>query len=110
MDYRALLQKYIDHVGDREGVDFLAAHHRQPGHFTDEEWQELQVLGGWAPAPDDRLPDPAGAATIFRVIAETNADAPEYERRFMESVVVALLRGLGYGEAMDFYEMTFDAS
>lgn len=43
MDYRALLVKYIGHVSDEEGVDFLGTRHdRYP--FTDDEWTELQQL------------------------------------------------------------------
>jgi hypothetical protein len=41
MDYRALLLKYINHVGECEGVTFIADHHRRPDLFTDEEWAEL---------------------------------------------------------------------
>jgi hypothetical protein len=42
VNYRELLKKYIDHVGEEEGVTFL--HSRPAGRFTDEEWAELQVL------------------------------------------------------------------
>lgn len=48
MDYRALLKKYIEHVGVAEGTDFLADSERgswtDSPEFTDEEWRMLQVL------------------------------------------------------------------
>lgn len=46
MDYKALLIKYIQHVGECEGVTFISERYRglpYPG-FTDEEFNELQVL------------------------------------------------------------------
>jgi len=43
MDYRALLVKYINHVGYEEGSTFLV-HQGHEIEFTDEEWAELQVL------------------------------------------------------------------
>ncbi len=49
IDYRELLCKYIDFVGNYEGTDFLdraAPYVRAPRHqFTDDEWAELQTLG-----------------------------------------------------------------
>jgi hypothetical protein len=56
IDYRALLLKYIQHVGDCEGVDFIS-HVMPVGDgsyqtdwggdtvFTAEEYAELQKLG-----------------------------------------------------------------
>lgn len=43
MDYRELLRKFINHVGDCEGVTFLRNVDRTDW-FTDEEWAELQKL------------------------------------------------------------------
>lgn len=42
-DHLALLKKYIDHVGNCEGVDFLGSGY---GHadFTPEEWALLQQV------------------------------------------------------------------
>ena len=47
IDHRALLRKYIEHVGQAEGVTFL--HHERhlwPGFpiFTDQEWHELRQI------------------------------------------------------------------
>lgn len=42
MDYRELLKKYIDHVGESEGVTFLS--HDDLNRFTSEEWAELRLL------------------------------------------------------------------
>lgn len=39
-----LLGKYIDHVGNCEGVTFLSDHDRYPNQFTDEEWALLQLI------------------------------------------------------------------
>ena len=41
-DYRLLLQKYIIHVGENEGVDYISFTATPPPYFTDEEWQALQ--------------------------------------------------------------------
>jgi hypothetical protein len=46
MDYRNLLKKYLDHVADMEGTDFLGTHWDPPSKvynptFTEEEWSEL---------------------------------------------------------------------
>lgn len=46
MNFEELLRKYIDHVGQCEGVTFLSS--RWAGdstvEFSDEEWAELQRL------------------------------------------------------------------
>jgi hypothetical protein len=39
----AIIKKYIAHVADREGTDFLEDW-RRPDWFTDEEWKLLQTL------------------------------------------------------------------
>lgn len=48
MDYRHLLKKYINHVGESEGSTSLGDHDRSAlagmPEFTDEEWAELQKL------------------------------------------------------------------
>lgn len=55
MNYRALLLKYIDHVGNCEGACYIdppvivngrPVDHRRasPNLFTDEEWEELNCL------------------------------------------------------------------
>lgn len=36
------MRKYIDHVGEEEGVDFLSPLYYD--RFTDEEWAALQEL------------------------------------------------------------------
>lgn len=48
LDYRKLLWKYMNHVGDYEGSTFLT---NRPAtiasiseHFTDDEWAELKVI------------------------------------------------------------------
>ncbi|MEN3329053.1 MAG: hypothetical protein V7638_3860 [Acidobacteriota bacterium] len=46
LDYRNLLRKYIEHVQDCEGIDFIEFG-QPPGatvRFTDAEWRELQQL------------------------------------------------------------------
>ena len=47
-DYRALLKKYMQHVGDCEGVLFLRNRPNKnwPGgdRFTDAEWEELNRI------------------------------------------------------------------
>jgi hypothetical protein len=42
MDYKRLLQRYIAHVVDMEGTDFLdyPSHRKEP--FTDEEMRQLR--------------------------------------------------------------------
>lgn len=42
MDYRALLIRYMDHVGNEEGTVFLSR--RPSGRFSDDEWFELTQL------------------------------------------------------------------
>lgn len=46
LDYKELLKKYIDHVGDSEGTTFLMYRPREHCRitFTDQEWAELQSL------------------------------------------------------------------
>jgi hypothetical protein len=48
INHEALLAKYIEHVGDYEGSDFLSEGKREAYRgmpvFTDEEWAELQRL------------------------------------------------------------------
>ena len=47
IDYRELLMKYIEHVGECEGVTFMSkCHEPRTGLFTTEEWEELQRLDG----------------------------------------------------------------
>ncbi len=44
MDYRALLTKYINHVVDCEGVDFIEYGCPFTPEFSAEEWAELEAL------------------------------------------------------------------
>jgi hypothetical protein len=47
MDYRELLKKYMEHVGDCEGttfVDWLNEHSRSDVEFTGEEVAELESI------------------------------------------------------------------
>ena len=54
IDYRELLQKYIRHVVDQEGVSFIAGGYRKKdrafcekwdfAYFEDEEWAALVEL------------------------------------------------------------------
>lgn len=46
VDYRALLLKYITHVGSCEGVTFISDGQRHVSGvvFADQEWAELQTL------------------------------------------------------------------
>ena len=48
VDYRYLLVKYINHVGECEGTNFLSDHNREytpPEYkFTDTEWATLRYL------------------------------------------------------------------
>lgn len=41
MDYRELLIRYMGHVIECEGFDYLSDNRRTPGGFADEEWAEL---------------------------------------------------------------------
>jgi len=43
MDYRDLLKKYIKHVGEIEGVDYLGEYDKLD-IFTDDEWSEVRKL------------------------------------------------------------------
>ena len=50
MDYKALLAKYIAHVGGCEGVDFIPksnSRERKWGLFTEEELKALWECAGW---------------------------------------------------------------
>jgi hypothetical protein len=44
MNYRDLLIRYIDHVGQCEGTEFLTDSYRLMSELTDEEWDELVRL------------------------------------------------------------------
>lgn len=48
LNYKQLLKKYINHVGEHEGVTFLSDYDRssypEMPIFTDEEWAELKRL------------------------------------------------------------------
>lgn len=44
LDYRLLLKKYIVHVGNSEGVDFISPSWYQPELFSKDEWDELILL------------------------------------------------------------------
>ena len=45
IDYRNLLIKYINHVGEQEGISFLNERYYFGGtFFSSEEWDELQNL------------------------------------------------------------------
>lgn len=63
VDYKALLEKYIQHVGGCEGVDFIdevddkGRMYRHRGStvvFTPEEAAELQRLAGYRPWPTNK--------------------------------------------------------
>ena len=41
MDYKELLRKYIEHVGDVEGTYFISSIYRDSSMFSEEEWNEL---------------------------------------------------------------------
>lgn len=43
VNHRDLLKKYINHVGECEGITFLSEGRRTAG-LTDEEWEALQLL------------------------------------------------------------------
>jgi hypothetical protein len=43
-DYRTLLLKYINHVGECEGTTFLSDRWHDDRLFTDEEWSVMQQL------------------------------------------------------------------
>ena len=44
MDYKDLLIRYIAHIGDIEGVDFLNPRNYNPKLFTSEQYSELIKL------------------------------------------------------------------
>lgn len=48
MNYKELLKKYINYVGEMEGVTFLGERYANkgyyPSNFTKEEWEELNKL------------------------------------------------------------------
>lgn len=46
MDYQELLKKYIAHVGDQEGTDFIpeVGNQSPTHHFTQEELEHLNWL------------------------------------------------------------------
>jgi hypothetical protein len=53
MDYKELLRKYIEHVGESEGVDYIPHTKKEaeqrgyiyrPGSFTDEELEALHEV------------------------------------------------------------------
>jgi len=44
MDYKVLLLKYIQLVGEAEGVSFINKRYKPPKLFTKEEWEELERL------------------------------------------------------------------
>lgn len=56
MDFRSLLVKYIAHVGDTEGTDFLGAR-RRTSSFTDEEWAALKTLATESITPSTKHTD-----------------------------------------------------
>jgi hypothetical protein len=43
-DYRELLKKYMDHVTDQIADNFIWETHGKPEHFTNEEWEALNLL------------------------------------------------------------------
>ncbi len=43
MNYKLLLKKYIEHVGEREGISFISTNYIPDG-FTIDEWKELIYL------------------------------------------------------------------
>lgn len=45
INHRKLLRRYIDYVGECEGVDFLS--YDRFGFFTPEEWAELRRISGY---------------------------------------------------------------
>ena len=51
MDYKDLLRKYIDHVGDCEGAEFLGRGYQYG--FSDDEIVALRRLSGWNDAGTD---------------------------------------------------------
>lgn len=45
IDYRELLMKYINHVGEQEGVTFIRGR-KKPEYITGTEWETLEELDG----------------------------------------------------------------
>jgi PHD/YefM family antitoxin component YafN of YafNO toxin-antitoxin module len=43
-NYRDLLKKYIEHVGEEEGITFLGDSRKNSNIFSEEEWEELKEL------------------------------------------------------------------
>jgi hypothetical protein len=50
MDYRALLAKYMDHVAEAEGIDFVDARGPEVADLDPDEWAELERISAEAPA------------------------------------------------------------
>ena len=45
IDFRELLKKYITHIVEHEGTDFLDEWNKSDsGLFSDEEWKELVLI------------------------------------------------------------------
>jgi hypothetical protein len=44
IDYRELLKKYIEHVSNEEGFDYINERHKDLELFTEEEWEALYKL------------------------------------------------------------------
>lgn len=57
MNYRELLKKYMKHVGENEGIDYLRF--VKPRHISEEEWKELLVLS-LEPLLEDKSAHEAG--------------------------------------------------
>lgn len=72
VDYRALLLKYIEHVGDCEGTTFLSHFSRDDSEviFSNEEWLELE-----------RLDDEAQAVSTARFQAAQKRRQQEFAAR-----------------------------
>lgn len=51
INYKHLLKKYIEHVGDEEGVDFIPKDgwDARTSSFSDDELEVLWDLAGWDP-------------------------------------------------------------
>jgi hypothetical protein len=51
IDYKILLEKYVDHVKECEGVDFILFGNDQSNiDFSDEEWNELKIISSINPS------------------------------------------------------------
>lgn len=44
MDYKHLLMKYMSHVINCEGTDFLSNSWKPASMWTEEEWKEMQKI------------------------------------------------------------------